>query len=66
MRIDISAYMDKDNDGYEGSSNITRDDVEDLYVLADVFTQAVKNMGFTYVNAVGFEKDDGTMIWGDV
>ncbi len=66
MRIDISAYMDKDDDGYEGSSNVTRDDVDDLYTLAEVFTQAAKAMGYTYVNAVGFEKDDGTMIWGDI
>lgn len=66
MRIDISAYMDKDEDGYEGSCNVTRDDVDDLYMLADVFTQAAKSMGYTYVNAVGFEKDDGTMVWGDI
>ena len=66
MRIDISAYMDKDDDGYEGSINITRDDVDDLYELAFTFTQAAKAMGYTYVEAVGFEKDDGTMVWGDV
>lgn len=66
MRIDISAYMDKDDDGYEGSCNITRDDVDDLYALADVFTQAAKTMGYTYVQSVAFEKDDGTVVWGDV
>lgn len=66
MRIDISSYMDKDDDGYEGSSNVSRDGVEDLYTLAEVFTQACKAMGYTYVNSVGFEKDDGTMVWGDI
>lgn len=66
MRIDINAYMYKDDDGYEGSCNIARDGVEDLYVLADVFTQATKTMGYTYVKSVAFEKDDGTVVWGDI
>ena len=66
MRIDISTYMDKEEDGYNGSSNVTREDVDDLYGLAEVFTQAAIAMGYTYVNAVGFEKDDGTMVWGDL
>jgi len=66
MRVDITAYMNKDEDGFEGSANLTRDDVPDLYGLADLFAQFARSAGYTYVNAVGFEQSDGTMVWGDI
>jgi hypothetical protein len=59
-------YFDKEIDGYEGSLNVSRDDVEDLYALAQFVTQCVQGAGFNYVTDVGFEKDDGTLVFGDL
>jgi hypothetical protein len=65
MRISINAYMDKEADGYEGSVSIDRDDVDDLYTLLSVLKDAVNAFGFTYVESLGAEKDDGEMMWSD-
>ena len=65
MRIDLDAYMDKDSDGFSGSVRLSRDEITDIYELADMFTEAAKAMGFSYIKAVGFEKDDGQVVWGD-
>lgn len=65
MRIELEAYMDKEEDGYEGSVRMSRYEVEDIYQLADLFTEFAKGLGFSYIKAVGFEKDDETVLWGD-
>lgn len=65
MQITLDAYMEKEEDGFTGSVRLSREDVTDIYELADMFTEAAKAMGFSYVKAVGFEKDDGNMVWGD-
>lgn len=65
MRIDLDAYMQEDEDGYSGSVRMSRDDVSDLYQLADLFTEAARAIGFSYVKAVSFEKDDGEVVWSD-
>jgi len=66
MRVDIDFYFDKENDGFDGSSRVSRDEVDDLYALAQMITDAVKGAGFDYVVNTGFEKDDGTMLFGEV
>ena len=66
MRGDIDCYFDKENDGFDGSSRVSRDEVDDLYALAQMITDAVKGAGFDYVVNTGFEKDDGTMLFGEV
>ena len=66
MRVTVNAYMDKDEDGYEGSADVSRDSVIDLSDLSALFAQAAVAMGYTYVKAVGFEDDAGDMHWGDV
>lgn len=65
MQITLDAYMEKEEDGFTGSVRLSREDVTDIYELADMFTEAAKAMGFSYVKAVGFEKDDGNMVWSD-
>lgn len=65
MQITLDAYMEKEEDGFTGSVRLSREDVTDIYELADMFTEAAKAMGFSYIKAVGFEKDDGNMVWGD-
>ena len=65
MQITLDAYMEKEEDGFTGSVRLSREDVTDIYELADMFTEAAKAMGFSYIKAVGFEKDDGNMVWSD-
>jgi hypothetical protein len=65
MRIDLSTYMDNDQDGFSGNVNVSRDDVEDLTTIAQVIKDWLMAMGFTYVDDVGISKDDGTMVWGE-
>lgn len=65
MRISINAYMDKEADGYEGSVSIDRDDVDDLYALLALLKDATNAIGFTYVESLGAEKDNGEMVWSD-
>jgi len=65
MRVTINAYMDRAEDGYNGSVDLSRDEVMDLVDLSKMFADAAVALGYTYVKAVGFECDDGEMIWGD-
>jgi hypothetical protein len=48
-----------------GTVTVVRHDVEDLYSLSHAYTDATKAIGFSYVESVGFEKDDGKMVFGD-
>lgn len=66
MRVDIEFYFDKENDGFDGSSRISRDEVDDLYALSQMITDAVRGAGFDYVVNTGFEKNDGTMVFGEI
>lgn len=65
MRVSIDFQYDKEDDGYDGSSSASRDGVEDLYTMARFFTDAMKGAGFSYVVDVGFEKDDGNIVFGE-
>jgi hypothetical protein len=66
MRVDIEFYFDKEVDGFEGNLRISRDEVDDLYSLAQMITDAVRGAGFDYVINTGFEKDDGNVIFGEI
>ena len=65
MRISVNAYMEKEEDGYSGSVDLNRDDITEAHELAQIFAEAARAFGFTYVKSVGFECEDGEMIWGD-
>lgn len=64
MRIEITAYCDEDEDGFDGVFSSTRSDVEDLQTLAQQITDFARGIGFSYVVNVGFEKDDGEVTFG--
>jgi hypothetical protein len=65
MRVNIEFLFDKENDGYDGISSSSRDDVHDLYTMSQFLADAIKGAGFSYVVDVGFEKDDGNIIFGE-
>lgn len=64
MRIEITAYHEKDVDGFEGYICSSRDGVVDLEEMAQMITDFVRGAGFSYVVNVGFEKDDGSVTFG--
>lgn len=64
MRVDISFYFGEKEDGVDGYVTHSRQDVEDLYELAQFLTDAVRGAGFSYVVNTGFEKDNGEVTFG--
>jgi hypothetical protein len=64
MKVILSAVFDGDYDGVSGTTTVTRDDVDDLHSLAQVVGDFTRSCGYTCVNDVGFEKDDGSMTFG--
>lgn len=66
MRVDIEFYFDKEEDGVSGSARFSRDGVEDLYVMAQLLTDAMRGAGFSYVVNTGFEKDNGEVVFGEI
>ena len=64
MKIVLTAIFDSEDDGVVGTDTITREDVDDLHSLAQAVGDFTRSCGYTYVNDVGFEKDDGSMAFG--
>ena len=64
MQISITFTSTSEDDGFDGSTTIVREDVEDLYDLGRAYADAARAGGFSYVEDVAFEKDDGSMIFG--
>jgi|TARA_R110000772_G_scaffold20038_1_gene55712 hypothetical protein len=65
MQVSITFTSNTEEDGFIGSTTLVRDDVEDLHTLATVYADAARAGGFTYVESVAFEKDDGQMVFSD-
>jgi len=65
MRVTITFEATGEEDGFEGSTTLVRENVDDLYSLASVFADSARAGGFTYVEGVAFEKDDGQMVFSD-
>jgi len=65
MQVSISFKYTAEEDGYEGMSEHVHEDVFSLDQLAMLFGDAVRGAGWSYVCNVGFEKDDGSMVFGD-
>jgi hypothetical protein len=65
MRVSLQFSFDTEQDGFDGTLTYTREEVDDLYALAQMFTDAVRGAGFSYVVNTGFEKDDGNVVFGE-
>ena len=64
MQVSITFTTDSEDDGFDGSTTVVRGNIDDLYGLGQAFADAARAGGFPYVEDVGFEKDDGSMIFG--
>lgn len=63
MRVDISFYMDKEEDGVSGTVNLSRDEVDSLQDLLYFFQDSAIASGYTYVTSIGAHKDSGDAVW---
>lgn len=63
MQVSITVINYIEDDGVDGEMSMTRN-IEDLQGLSQLYADAARAMGFTYVEDVGFEKDDGEMTFG--
>tara|TARA_R110000796_G_scaffold86661_2_gene187410 strand:+ start:360 stop:560 length:201 start_codon:yes stop_codon:yes gene_type:complete len=64
MKVSIEFESTGEEDGFYGTTTLVRHDVDDLHALAQVYADAARAGGFTYVENVAFEKDDGQMVFG--
>lgn len=65
MRVEITFSSSEEDDGFNGSTTIVRDDIDCLHSLGRAYGEAARAAGFTYVQDVAFEQDDGQMVFGD-
>ena len=63
MKITIVFESDCEDDGFKGSTTIVREGIDNLHQLAEAYCDATVAGGFTYVENVAFEKDDGQMVF---
>ena len=61
----IQSTQGEESDGVNSTTVSSQDGIEDLYDLSDFLTKAVQGAGWGYVNNVGFEQNDGQVIFGD-
>tara|TARA_R110002167_G_scaffold193226_1_gene395840 strand:+ start:721 stop:921 length:201 start_codon:yes stop_codon:yes gene_type:complete len=64
MKVTVTFESNHEEDGFDGVTTIMRNEVDDLHALARVFTDSAQAGGFTYVEDVAFERDDGQMVFG--
>jgi|TARA_R110000765_G_scaffold153485_1_gene256347 hypothetical protein len=64
MQVTITFTATDEDDGFEGSTIVVRDGIDDLYGLGKAYADAARAGGYTYVEDVAFEKDDGAMVFG--
>jgi len=65
MKIEITFTMDEEDYGKDMITTATSEGIDDLYDVSNFLTVAMNGAGFSYVTNVGFEKDDGTVVFGD-
>ena len=65
MRLIITFVSSDEEDGFNGVTTVERNDIDDLQSLGLAYAEAARAAGFTYVEGVAFEKDDGQMVFGD-
>lgn len=64
MKMTIIFELNEEEDGVAGELIYTKSGIDDLHSLAHGYAFATRGVGYTYVENVGFEKEDGTVIFG--
>ena len=64
MKISIVFTHNKEEDGFNGETGAVREGVSDLYEASQFLTDAFRGSGFSYVENIGFELEDGKVLFG--
>jgi hypothetical protein len=64
MKMTIIFELNEEEDGVAGELIYTKSGIDDLHSLAHGYAFATRGVGYTYVENVGFEKEDGTVTFG--
>ncbi len=65
-KVTVSFENTVEDDGVNTTTVYQQSGIEDLSQLAWVFAEAARSGGYTYVESVCFEKEDGKLTWSDV
>lgn len=65
-KVTVIFESTKEDDGVGTVTSYQQGGIEDLSQLAWVFSEAARAGGYTYVESVCFELDDGKLVWSDV
>jgi len=63
MQVEIRFYMDKEEDGVQGSVTLERQEVDSLHDLLHLYHDACLASGFSYVESIGAHKEGGECSW---
>jgi len=64
MRVTIMFETDTEEDGYDQTVMLSRDNVNFIQDLLDFYADASRSAGFTYVHRVGYATEKGEQTWG--
>lgn len=65
MNVNIHIDFNEEQDGVDGTLNMSRYRIEDAYGMAQFFSSVMQAAGFTYVKDTGFVYDSGKEVWGE-
>lgn len=63
MKVTVIFQSDAEEDGISDTVMYTRDDVEFIQDLLDVYAVAARAASFTYVDRIGYATEKGETIW---
>ena len=64
MKVTLMFDFNEETDGISGSTISTRDNCDTLEDVAQFITDAMRGASWSYVTNTGFEKDDGSVVFG--
>jgi len=65
LKVTVTIENDHEDDGFSGSTTVTRNGVETDYDLMYYFGEVARIAGFTYVDRVGWADKRGVTKWSD-
>jgi hypothetical protein len=66
MKMEVTfTFTEAGGDGYNGVSSFSREDLTNLTEASQLLRDAFRGAGFSYVSDVGFEQDDGRVVFGN-
>lgn len=65
MKVTVIFEQSMEEDGTDTNTIMSNSTIEDMYGLLQLYGDAARAAGFTYVDRVGFCTDKGAETWGE-